>query len=163
MKDSVIVDVEKAVENLENRLRATPHIFEVGHQSEASEAREQLDRLRKTARLFMSLPIQRVFGDIDSYHGTTVDDFRLFMRRHHLTFAPRGLPRRKDSLFSTLHGPSRATQQDGSLWESVGEMTRGGFSRHGPTHCVGLPVVLVRGRFRVNCSAQRPGIPRVPG
>ncbi len=87
MKESAIADVEKAVENLEDKLRATPQLFELRRQSEASEARAQLDRLRKTARLFMSLPIQRVFGEVDSYHGTTVDDFRLFMRRHNLTFA----------------------------------------------------------------------------
>ena len=87
MEDSLIAEVEQAVGDLEEKLRATPLLLGPGRQSEASEARAQLDRLRKTAKLFMSLPIQHVLEEIDSYAGTTVDDFRLFMRRHKLTFA----------------------------------------------------------------------------
>jgi hypothetical protein len=92
MTDEAIAAVQKAVRDLEDKLRATPHLLEPSNQREFSEAKRQLDRLRNTPRLFMTLDILRVVSEIDSYHGTTVDEFRLFMRRHKLTFAPAETP-----------------------------------------------------------------------
>jgi hypothetical protein len=87
MNDAAILAIENAVADLNAALLATPHLLDPEHNAEAGEARAQLDNLQKTARLFMRLQIQQVLGDIDNYHGTTVDDFRLFMRRHKLVFA----------------------------------------------------------------------------
>jgi hypothetical protein len=102
MKDSAIDDVEKAVEELDRKLRSSPHLLEPEHQREANEGREQLDRLRKTARLFMTFKVQKVLQEIDSYQGTTVDDFRLFMQRHKLTFARTDSPDER-SLYPKLY------------------------------------------------------------
>jgi hypothetical protein len=102
MKEKAIEDVEKAVGHLEDKLKQTPDLLEPRHQRQFSEAKIQLDHLRKTARLFMTLKIQPVLGEIDSYAGTTVDDLRLFMRRHGLTFASADTPDEK-TLYPQLY------------------------------------------------------------
>jgi hypothetical protein len=101
-KDSAIVEIENVVEELEVKVRSSPHLLAPEHQREASEAREQLGHLRKTARLFQTVKIQQVLEEIDSYHGTTVDDFRLFMQRHNLTFARAESPNER-SLYPMLY------------------------------------------------------------
>ncbi len=91
-KDSAIVDIENAVKDLEDKVRSSPHLSAPEHLREANEAREQLKHLGRTARLFQTVEIQRVLAEIDSYNGTTVDDFRRFMLRHNLTFASADSP-----------------------------------------------------------------------
>ncbi len=51
-----------------------------------NEAALQLQSLRTTARLFQTQGVQRALGEIATYSGTTVNDLRLFMRKHNLTF-----------------------------------------------------------------------------
>jgi hypothetical protein len=79
--------VQRAVNNLEDKVLRTAYILDPVNQRLASEARKQIDTIRKTARLFETGPIQLVLADIDKCPVTTVDELRLFMRRHNLTFA----------------------------------------------------------------------------
>ena len=51
MNDNAIVAIEKAVDSLEHYLRSEPYFRDPQHQRETAEAREQLVRLGKTARL----------------------------------------------------------------------------------------------------------------
>jgi hypothetical protein len=84
--------VEKAVNNLDDKVLRTPYILDPINQRLASEARSQIDTIRKTARLFKTHKIQLVLADIDKCSVTTVDDLRLFMRRNNLTFAEADTP-----------------------------------------------------------------------
>jgi hypothetical protein len=84
--------VEKAVNNLEDKVLQTPYILDPINQRLASEARTQLDNIRKTARLFKTQKIQLVLAEIDKGTVTSVNDLRLFMRRHNLTFAEADTP-----------------------------------------------------------------------
>lgn len=88
MTEQAISDVEKAFDQLEDIFKRTPHVLDPRHQREYAEAKQQLDKMRGSPRLFMTRGLQPVFREIDTYAGTTVDDLRLFMRRHGLTFAP---------------------------------------------------------------------------
>lgn len=88
MTEKAIKDVEKAFDDLEDLFMRTPHVLDPRHQKEYAEGKEQLDKMRRSPGLFMRRDLQPVFREIDSYSGTTVDDLRLFMRRHGLTFAP---------------------------------------------------------------------------
>jgi hypothetical protein len=92
MREEAIENVEKAVQDIEDRLKQTPYLLDPKNQRLYSEAKAQVDLLRLSARLFKTLKIQQVLGEIDSYAGTTVDELRLFMRRHNLTFAPADTP-----------------------------------------------------------------------
>lgn len=88
MNDQAIRDIEKAFDDLETKFQHTSHLLDPRHQREYSEAKEQLDKMRGAARLFMTEQLQPVFQEIENYAGTTVDELRLFMRRHNLSFAP---------------------------------------------------------------------------
>ena len=88
--------------SLEDKFRRTPHLLDPRHQREYSEGKEQLDKMRGAARLFMTDQLQPVFKDIDTYAGTTVDDLRLFMRRHKLMIAPAETAAERD-LFPQLY------------------------------------------------------------
>jgi len=92
MTQEAIDAVEKAVDHLEDKVRRTPYLLDPSNQRLGGEARLQLDNMRKTARLFKTHKIQLVFADIDKYSGTTVDELRLFMRKHNLTFAQADTP-----------------------------------------------------------------------
>ena len=92
MTEQAIKDIEKAFDQLEDKFLRTPHVLDPRHQREYSEAKEQLEKMRGAARLFMTHKLQPIFQDIDTYTGTTVDDLRLFMQRHNLTFAPAETP-----------------------------------------------------------------------
>lgn len=92
MTEQAIKDIEKAFDQLEDKFLRTPHVLEPRHQRAYSEAKEQLEKMRGSARLFMTHKLQPIFQDIDTYTGTTVDDLRLFMQRHNLTFAPAETP-----------------------------------------------------------------------
>ena len=84
--------VESAVTHLEDKVLQTPYLLDPANQRLASEARTQLDNIRKTARLFKTHKIQLILAEIDKSNVTTVDDLRLFMRRHNLTFAEADTP-----------------------------------------------------------------------
>jgi hypothetical protein len=92
MTPEAIKAIRKAVDDLEFKMLHTPELLDQQNQRRSSEAREQLDRMRKSVRLFETLKMQHIFAEIDSYVGTTVDDLRLFMRKHNLSFAEAELP-----------------------------------------------------------------------
>jgi hypothetical protein len=92
MKDEAIEAIQKAVNDLEFKVLSTPELRNPDNQRLYSEARSQLDRLRESVKLFQTLKMQFIFAEIDTYAGTTVDDLRLFMRKHNLLFAPAELP-----------------------------------------------------------------------
>ena len=86
--EQAIKDIIKAVEDLERKFQQTPAVRDPGWQREYVEAKEQLDKLRTSPRLFMTKDLQPIFQEIDAYAGTTVYDLMVFMRKHNLTFAP---------------------------------------------------------------------------
>jgi hypothetical protein len=92
MTPEAIQAIQKAVDDLEFKVAHTPELLDPQNQRLYSEAREQLDRMQKSVRLFKTLKMQQIFAEIDSYPGTTVDELRLFMRKYGLTFAPAELP-----------------------------------------------------------------------
>ena len=91
----VIGDLIKAVDELERMVQLTRHLHNPDYQTAYSEAKDQLDQMRDTARLFQIVQLQAVFLEIDTYTGTTVDDLRRFMQKHNLTFAPAKTPDEK--------------------------------------------------------------------
>jgi hypothetical protein len=102
MKQSALDAIVQAVDELESKVRRTPHLLHPINQRQTGEAKIQLDALRKMARTFQTHDLQVVFGEIDKYSGTTVDDLRLFMRRHKLTFAAAATPDER-TLYPQLH------------------------------------------------------------
>jgi len=91
--DGAIGGILHAVALLEQKLLATPHLrSNPDYQAEAGEARVEVNQLRKTAKLFQHAAVHQALAEIDNYHGTTVDEFRLFMRKHKLTFAAAETP-----------------------------------------------------------------------
>jgi hypothetical protein len=94
--------VEQAIDDLEAALKGAPIVHEARYQRLYSDAKEQLDVLKKTERFFMDTKVQRAFAEIDNYSGTTVDELRLFMQKHRLTFANADTPDEK-VLFPKLH------------------------------------------------------------
>ena len=110
--------VVKAADDLEDKVRQTPRLLDPVNQREASEVRKQLDKIRKTANLFRTLQIQWILADIDKNTATTVDDLRLFMRKHNLTFAEAETPDER-SLYPNLY-QSLMMQRDKSTLPDPG-------------------------------------------
>jgi hypothetical protein len=102
MTPEAIQAIQKAVDDLEFKVAHTPELLDPQNQRLGSEAREQLDRIRRSIRLFETLKMQHIFAEIDIYAGTTVDELRLFMREYGLTFAPAELPDER-ALYPQLH------------------------------------------------------------
>jgi hypothetical protein len=102
MTPEALKALQKAVDDLEFKVAHTPDLIDPQNQRLYSEAREQLDRLQKSVRLFKTLRMQQIFAEIDTYAGKTVDDLRLFMRKYNLTFAPAELPDER-TLYPQLH------------------------------------------------------------
>ena len=74
----------------------TPYLLDPTNQKEGSPRPKILSaNMRKTTEVFMIQKMQPIFAEIDNYSGTTVDDLRLFMRRHSLTFAEADTPDEK--------------------------------------------------------------------
>jgi hypothetical protein len=92
MTPEAIKAIRKAVDDLEFKMLHTPELLDPQNQRRYSEAREQLERMRKSVRLFETIKMQHIFAEIDTYAGTTVDELRLFMRKYNLTFAEAELP-----------------------------------------------------------------------
>jgi hypothetical protein len=92
MNQQVIEELRKAVDDLDDKVLRTPELLDARNQRQASEARLQIDYLRKMIRLFETLRVQQILGDIDTYPGTTVDELRLFMRKFNLRFAEAETP-----------------------------------------------------------------------
>ena len=95
MTQEAIDAVKKAVDNLEYKMIHTPHLLDPTNQKEIAEAKVHVSNMRKTTEVFMIQKMQPIFAEIDNYSGTTVDDLRLFMRRHSLTFAEADTPDEK--------------------------------------------------------------------
>jgi hypothetical protein len=95
MNDEALKAIQKAVDDLEFKVAQTPELLDPQNQRLYSEAKEQVDGLRKSVRLFQTLKMQQIFAAIDTYAGTTVDDLRVFMRTYGLTFASAELPDEK--------------------------------------------------------------------
>jgi signal recognition particle subunit SEC65 len=102
MNDNALKAIQKAVDDLEFKVSQTPELRDPRNQQLYSEAKEQLNRLQKSVRLFQTLPMQKIFAAIDTYSGTNVDELRVFMRTHGLTFAPAELAEEK-ALYPQLH------------------------------------------------------------
>jgi hypothetical protein len=92
MNDETLKALQKAIDDLEFKVKHTPELSDPQNQRLYSEARAQLDRMQKAVRLFQTLKMQQIFAAIDNYTGTTVDELRVFMRTYGLTFAPAELP-----------------------------------------------------------------------
>ena len=96
MTDQTIKDIEDAFDRLEDKFMRTGHVLDPRHQLEFSEAKQQLDKMRRTPRLFQTASLQPIFKELDNYTGTTVDELKLFMRKHNLNFAPAETPDERD-------------------------------------------------------------------
>ncbi len=102
MTQEAIDSVKKAVDNLEYKMTHTPHLLDPTNQKEIADAKDLVGNMRKTTEVFMIHKMQPIFAEIDNYSGTTVDDLRLFMRRHGLTFAEADTPDEK-ALYPQLY------------------------------------------------------------
>jgi hypothetical protein len=102
MEEEALRAVEQAIDDLETALKGAPIVHEARHQRLYSDAIAQLDVLKKTERWFKDTKVQSAFAEIDNYSGTTVDELRLFMQKHSLTFANADTPDEK-VLFPKLH------------------------------------------------------------
>ncbi len=85
LQQSAIKDVEKAVDGLWRKLN---EVVPPGNDPAYIEAKQRLEELDKTARRLETHKVELALGEIDRYHGTTVNALRLFMQRHNLQFAP---------------------------------------------------------------------------
>jgi hypothetical protein len=95
MTQKALDALKNAVDGLEDKMVHAPNLLDPTNQKQVAEARAQVDNMRKTTESFMIRKMQPIFAEIDSYSGTTVDDLRLFMRRHGLTFAEADTPDEK--------------------------------------------------------------------
>lgn len=102
MEPGAIEDLQKAVEHLQFKLDHTPEFLEPRNQRRYHEAKEQLDRLRLSARLFQTFKMQSIFAEIDTYAGRTVNELTRFMSRHGLTFAEAETPEER-TLYRQLY------------------------------------------------------------
>jgi hypothetical protein len=94
-----IEEVEKAVNELEDRLRT---VVRADEQRLQSEAIERLRELRASVRLFQTHNIQMALGEIARYGGTSVNDLRLFMQKYKLRFAGAETPEER-KMFPDLY------------------------------------------------------------
>lgn len=123
MTDAVLRDIEKAIDDVEVKLRLNPRMHREEDQRLYAEARKHLDRMRATVRLFMTKDIQQVFREIDTYAGTTLDDLKIFMVRHHLRFGAADTPDERELyprlLTALIAQRQMATGSDASLGSSL--------------------------------------------
>jgi hypothetical protein len=84
MTFAAIEAVDKAVDDLVIKLN---EVVTPSRDRLYMEAKQKLDELRKVVQLLKTHKVQQAFVEIDKYHGTTVNDLRLFMQRHNLRFA----------------------------------------------------------------------------
>jgi hypothetical protein len=102
MTPEAIRAVRKAVDDLQDKVNHTSALLDPRNQRQYSEAKEQLDAMQLSARLFETAKMQVIFAAIDTYLGSTVDDLRIFMRDHGLTFAAAKTPD-EVALYSKLY------------------------------------------------------------
>jgi hypothetical protein len=81
---AAIDEVDKAVNELEDRVRT---VVPSNEQRLQSEAIQRLRELRATVRLFQTHTIQMALGEIARYGGDDVDYLRRFMQKYNLRFA----------------------------------------------------------------------------
>ena len=96
---SAIDALGKAVDDLERKLND-----QIGASSDPvyRDAKKLLNELQSSVDILKHQKVERTLGEIDRYSGTTVNDLRLFMRQHSLTFAPADSPEEK-KLYPELH------------------------------------------------------------
>ena len=80
----------EAVEALSSRLDKARGLNE--KDTRFIEARARLRELDKTVEMLKKHKIQTILADLGRYHGTTVNDLRVFMRSHNLQFAAADTP-----------------------------------------------------------------------
>ena len=99
--------LDRAVEDLRRKLNEvippSPDRFYM-------EAKRKLDELERVVMLFKTHKVQQALAEIDKYPGATVNDLRVFMKRHNLQFAPAETPDEK-TLYPDLF-ESLALQRD---------------------------------------------------
>jgi hypothetical protein len=84
MTPEAISAYESAVGTLSNRLES---LYRPSTERRYTEAKERIREMEKISLLLKTSRIQLVMADLDRYAGTTVNDLRLFMRKHNLRFS----------------------------------------------------------------------------
>jgi hypothetical protein len=89
MQMSAIDTLGQAIDGLDDRLKEV-----VGPSADKLyiEARDRLKEMREIVDMLKTLKIEQALGDLDRYSGTTVNDLRVFMRKHNLQFADTSTP-----------------------------------------------------------------------
>jgi hypothetical protein len=106
--------LDRAIDNLRERLRRV-----IGESADRRylEAKNHLDELKSQLEMFKSHQIEKALVELSQYAGTTVDDLRVFMRRHNLQFSRATLPDEK-KLFPELY--AKLTLQHDKVSSGVG-------------------------------------------
>ena len=76
--------VDRAIENLRERLK---RVIGEGTDRLYLEGKNHLDELKSQVEMLKSHQIEMALVELSQYSGNTVNDLRLFMRRHNLQFA----------------------------------------------------------------------------
>jgi hypothetical protein len=115
MQMEAIKAVQKAVDNLEYRLEKV-----VGRIPDKLyfEARDRLKEMMSTVEMLKTHAIEQALGELDRYAGTTVNDLRVFMRKHNLQFADAGNPEEKE-LYPELYAKLTAQKDKVSVGLAV--------------------------------------------
>jgi hypothetical protein len=96
MEDAAIDAIIAAVEDLQGEIDRNPNLSDAKRQLEYAQAKTQLKTLSATIKIFQDGPLQDVFADLAKYSGTTVDELRLCMQKHALTFGKAETPEERD-------------------------------------------------------------------
>jgi hypothetical protein len=107
LQTPAISAVDKAVDDLSRRLN---DVFGPIGDPIYIEAKQRLEELKKVVGIFKIQKIEQALGELDRYPGTTVNDLRLFMRRHNLQFAPAETPDEK-TLYPQLNALLRLQRE----------------------------------------------------
>jgi hypothetical protein len=107
--------VRKAVDNLEYKLEKV-----VGRIPDRLyfEARDRLKEMNETVEMLKTHAVEQALGELDRYAGTTVNDLRVFMRKHNLQFADAGNPEERD-LYPELYAKLVAQREKVSVGLAV--------------------------------------------
>ncbi len=88
MQQEMLNELERAVADLDQKLIRSPELLEDRSRKQAGEARKQIDQLKAMVELFKIRKIQDVMAEVEKGFASNVDELRLFMRKHNLSFAP---------------------------------------------------------------------------
>jgi hypothetical protein len=84
VQNASIEAVDRAIDNLYDRLR---HVIGESTDRRYLEGRNRLDELKSLVEMLKSHQIEMALVELSQYSGTTVNDLRVFMRKHNLQFA----------------------------------------------------------------------------